>query len=230
MFPGMLRASLGLLTLLTLVPAVGRADGPDAGDASELRDYYSANGLLNRGLTELAAVEYRKFLDEHGDHAKAPVARYGLAVCLCRMEQPVAAARELVPLVALRDFEFAGEAAVLLGQCRLAGGEFDAAARVLDEMLTARPSHALAADALALLVEALYRADKFQAVEQKAAVFIERWPTHAAHKRVMLFRTLALMGRSEWASAAERLTELLRAAPAGPLAEQAELLLAQCHE
>lgn len=230
MFPGMLRASLGLLTLLTLVPAVGRADGPGAGDASELRDYYSANGLLNRGLTELAAVEYRKFLDEHGDHAKAPVARYGLAVCLCRMEQPVAAARELVPLVALRDFEFAGEAAVLLGQCRLAGGEFDAAARVLDEMLTARPSHALAADALALLVEALYRADKFQAVEQKAAVFIERWPTHAAHERVMLFRALALMGRSEWASAAERLTELLRAAPAGPLAEQAELRLAQCHE
>lgn len=231
MFPGMLRASLGALVVLMLVLAVGRAaDGPDAGDASELRDYYSANGLLNRGLPERAAAEYRKFLAQHGDHAKASVARYGLAVCLCRMEQPEAAARELAPLVALRDFEFAGEAAVLFGQCRLAGGEFDAAARVLAEMLTAQPSHALAADALALLVEALYRAGEFEAVAQKAAVFVERWPTHAAGERIALFRALALMERSDWAVAAMQLTDLLRAAPAGPLAEQAELLLAQCHE
>lgn len=41
-------------------------DGPDPA----LRDYLSANGLLNRGLYELATAEYRKFLSEHEDHEK----------------------------------------------------------------------------------------------------------------------------------------------------------------
>ena len=73
-----------------------RASQADAGPS--LRDYYSANGLLNRGLYDLAAAEYRKFLSKHEDHEKAPVARYGLAVSLFRMKQYDAAAQELEPL------------------------------------------------------------------------------------------------------------------------------------
>ena len=43
-------------------------------DDVTIRDYLSANGLLNRGLHELACKEYRKFLAEHGMHEKAPQA------------------------------------------------------------------------------------------------------------------------------------------------------------
>ena len=52
-----------------------------------LHDYLNANGLLNRGLYELAATEYRKFLDQAGDHEKAPLAHYGLGVCLFRLKK-----------------------------------------------------------------------------------------------------------------------------------------------
>src|SRR5687768_9406811 len=57
----------------------------DEGDATALREYLSGNGLLNRGLYDLAAEEYRKFLAAHPNHAKAPVARYGLGVALNRL-------------------------------------------------------------------------------------------------------------------------------------------------
>ena len=60
---------------LSFAQSDARADQTDI----TVRDYLSGNGLLNRGLYELAATEYRKFLSEHGDHEKAAVARYGLA-------------------------------------------------------------------------------------------------------------------------------------------------------
>ena len=54
----------------------------DEGDEAILRGYHSGNGLLSRGLHEMAVTEYRKFLAEHSEHDKAGSARYGLAVCL----------------------------------------------------------------------------------------------------------------------------------------------------
>ena len=93
-----------LVLLLTVFAAPALAQSP--GD--ELRDYLSANGLLNRGLYELAATEYRKFLSQHEEHAKAPIARYGLAVCLFRTEKYDEAIVELEQLHKQRRFEFAG--------------------------------------------------------------------------------------------------------------------------
>lgn len=206
------------------------AGADEPGDDAVLRDYYSGNGLLNRGLYDLAAAEYHKFLDQHGDHAKAPTARYGLAVSLFKTGKLDEAAKELTSLAALRDFEFSAETALLLGQCRMAKGDHAAAAEILTSLLAAQPKHALAADATALLVEALYLDKKYETIEEKAKNFAEAWPSSPAKERVTLLRGLALMARSQWAAAAERLAELLRGSPAGPLAEQAEFLQAQCQE
>ncbi len=84
-------ATLGLL-------GAAAAAGADSGSTAALRDYHSANGLLNRGLHELAISEYRRFLDAHGEHDKAPTARYGLAVCLYRLERYDEATEELLQL------------------------------------------------------------------------------------------------------------------------------------
>ena len=67
---------------------------PANNDATQ-RDYLSANGLLNRGMYELAATEYRKFLSANATHEKAPTARYGLAVALFRLNQFDEALKEL---------------------------------------------------------------------------------------------------------------------------------------
>ena len=52
-------------------PAATEARPAGETDAG-LRDYYSANGLLNRGLYDLAAVEYREFLTAHPYSAEQP--------------------------------------------------------------------------------------------------------------------------------------------------------------
>ena len=55
---------------------------------TQMQAYYSGNGLLHRGLYDLAAAEYDKFLSAHPDHEKAPRARYGLAVCHFQLNRP----------------------------------------------------------------------------------------------------------------------------------------------
>ena len=71
-------------------------------------------------MYELAVAEYRSFLDQHEDHAKVPLARYGLSVSLFRMGKFDEAADELTTLrkrlegaSAPPDFEFKAEVVTL---------------------------------------------------------------------------------------------------------------------
>ena len=89
-------------------------------DSAALREYYSGNGLLNRGMYELAVGEYRRFLEAHPDHDKAALARYGLAVSLFRMEEFTSAVEQLEALGSPDGFEYQAEALMITGQSRLA--------------------------------------------------------------------------------------------------------------
>ena len=64
----------GMIGLVTTTVASDAIKAEPADDPAALRTYLTGNGLLNRGLHSLAAAEYRKFLDEHPDHEKAPTA------------------------------------------------------------------------------------------------------------------------------------------------------------
>lgn len=87
---------LGLTIGTLFVTATGVATA--AGRDPALQTYLSANGLLNRGLYELSAAEYRKFLEGSPVHEKAGVARYGLGVSLYRMERFDQVIEALTPL------------------------------------------------------------------------------------------------------------------------------------
>ena len=111
-----LGASLAVVAVCFLSGASGaRCEAADSGGGDEEvpQSYLSGNGLLNRGLYELAVAEYRTFLAEHGDHEKAPIARYGLAVSLYRMERTEDAQRELERLWSVADFGYAAETATM---------------------------------------------------------------------------------------------------------------------
>ncbi len=111
-------AALSVCSLLIFLTAAAAQDvGPNATD---LRDYYSANGLLQRGMYDLAITEYRTFLDAHGNHEKAPTARYGLSVCLFRLQRHEEAVSQLKRIQGHDDFAYAAEVATILGQCQLA--------------------------------------------------------------------------------------------------------------
>ncbi|MBU0638442.1 MAG: tetratricopeptide repeat protein [Planctomycetes bacterium] len=217
--------SAALACMLLLASPLRADDGePDGAQ----RAYLSANGLLNRGLYELAAKEYRQFLAEHAEHEKAPLARYGLAVCCFRTNQYADAARELDQLSGRADFVYAAEVWTLLGQCRLVEQNYGGAAKAFGHVLREHRDHALADDASALCAEALYRDGKHAAAARRCAAFVERWPDSPLRGRVDYFWALAEMAGGDYAAAGTRLEQMLARAGEGQFAEHATLLAAEC--
>ncbi len=227
--PGLIHIATLLIvaTQILGVPAATSAD--EANDEATLRDYLSANGLLNRGLYDLAEPEYRRFLQEHGTHDKAPIARYGLSVCLYRTEQLAAAVTELTQLMSAKNFAFAAEVRAMLGQCHLALKQYDRAAQALNDLLRKHGKHELADDSAALLIEAYYLDGKHEPALAQCRKFESRWPNSPLRERVLFFAGLAQMAREDHEAAADRFDQLLKAFPQSGFAEQASLLLAQCH-
>lgn len=216
--------------LLALAASVLHAAPQDPAEReATLRSFHAANGLLNRGLYELAAKEYQSFLAEHPGHPQAPTARYGLGVCLYRMNDFAAAAEQLQHAMEdSEDFTFAAEAQTTLGQCLLALERPAEAAEAFALVLRRHGDHDLADDAAAGRVEALHRAGDLAAAADAAAEFVERWGKTPLAERVLLFGALSDIAGQEHARAAAALGTLLKRFPQGTHAPQATLLLAQC--
>lgn len=219
----------GILSALLVAVVVAPMLGQEPQNDPALRDYLSANGLLNRGLHELAAAEYRKFLAQSATHEKAPIARYGLAVCLFRMSDHAGAEAELTPLASIKDFSFAAEVGLLLGQCQLATLRYSDAEKTLSETLRRHAKSELADDAAALLVEASYQADHCAAAARTAEQYMSRWPEGAQRERVEFLWGLSLAG-SDPAAAVQRLNSYLENSPTGKYAPQALVALGQSQQ
>ena len=194
-----------------------------------LREYHSGNGLLNRGMHEMAAAEYGKFLAVHGDHEKAPTARYGLGVCLYRLGRYDEAVRELGRVSNLKGFDFAAEVATLLGQCYFARQEYVEAAASFERVVQDYADHDTADDAAALAIESWYRAGRLESVQPSYELFVKNWPASPLRERAEFFAGLSRMGLGDHGNAAERFSAMLKRFPAGVFARQATLLAAQCH-
>ena len=218
-------ACLVLLASLSLpFSAFGRETEPsDPG----LRDYMSANGLLNRGMNDLAIAEYRKFLTQHPNHQKAPLGRYGLAVALFRTKVYAEAIGELEKIPNLGQFEFGAEAQLILGQSRFHQQEFAKAAQAWQSMLNSHPEHDLADDAAALLAEAQYRAGNHGAVQPPVDLLLSRWPESPLCERAEFFSGLSKMAQNDFAGAAAVFTGMQQRHPQGQFAQQVNLLAAQ---
>jgi len=204
---------------------------PQRGDGDVvLRNYLSGNGMLNRGLYELAAAEYRQFLADHGDHEKAGVARYGLAVSLFRLGQFDEAVTELGPLQKLPEFEYSAEAWTIAGQCHLARGRHAAAVEAFHAVVERFGKHDLADDAAAGAIEALYADKKYDEAVTRCRAFVSQWPDGPLRERTAYFWALSAMGKADHSAAADLFERLLQMHPRGQFAEQAAFLLAQCHQ
>ena len=237
---------------------VARAGGSDPADDDALRGYLSGNGFLNRGLYELAVAEYRSFLDQHEDHAKVPLARYGLSVSLFRMGRFDEAADELTtlrkrlestgPHGGPYDFEYAAEVGTILGQCHLALKRYRKAAESFQQVVRNHGDHDLADEAGVGAVEALYlqaqlrsaKPDRFltgaalkevyDAAVEAAERFVSRWPDSPLRPRTEYYWGLSEMARNEYGLAAEHFAELLQRDPDGAMTDRAALFLARCYE
>jgi len=191
------------------------------------RDYLSANGLLNRGMNELAVQEYRKFLQAHGNHEKATLARYGLSVALFRLKRFDEAVNELGPLAMISKFEFAPDVELMLGQCQLARQKYAEASAALKSLVAQFPEHELADDGAALLTESQYREGQFKAAVETGDLLMNRWPQSPLRERAEFFAGLARVAQDDQAGAAKAFAGILERFPKGQFADRAALLLAQ---
>jgi TolA-binding protein len=221
---------MGLAGMMSLMVAAMPAQGYAPEDESVLRDYLSGNGLLNRGLFELAAAEYGKFLGEHSDHAKAPLARYGLGVCEFRLGQHGAAAKTLRMIERLKTpaFPYPVEVAVLIGQCELSLQRPAAAVDAFSGVVSTYETHPLAPDAAAGWAEALYLSGQHKAVVPVVDRMAKSWPKSPRLERAQFFAGLALQATGDDGAAADRFENLVSASAKGPFAPQATLQLARC--
>ena len=219
-------ASGGVLDVAPTAPAPS-ASSPS--DSASLESYYTGNGLLNRGLYELAAEEYRTFLRQHDGSAKAPTARYGLGVCCFHLRQFREAANVLTTLLEQDAAPFPVEARVMLGRCLIELERFDEAVTACDEAIRLAPEHALAADAALAAIEARFRAGRHRDVEARARQFLSSGVTGEPQNRAELYAALAAIAQGNHAVALPLLVELWDRGPGEALRGQIALLRAQCH-
>ena len=207
-----------------------QSSSADAGQGAEdpaLRSFHAANGMLQRGMHDLAAAEYRRFLEGNPDHAKAPVAHYGLGVCLFRLKQYDEAANQLAQIKNLQAFEFGAETSLLLGQCQLIQEKFAEAANTFERVSREHADHELVDDAAALRVESLYRAGDLAAASAAADAFDNAWPEHPQRERVDLFAGMAEMNQDHHDAAATRFAALVQRYPKGQFVDRSTYLMAQ---
>lgn len=224
---GVVAAAAAALT--SACPLIADAQ-PGAGaapvDLSE-RAYVTGNGLLGRGLYELAIAEYRSFLAAHPEHAKAPLARYGLGVALMSLGRHGEALEQLAAIKPGAGFPYTVEVAVMLGQCRLALGEYGDAAVDFERALVRHGGHELADDAAALLSEARYRSEDLRGAVRASASLAERWPDSPARGTAELFGGLALLELGDGVGASAVLRSAVERLGSSPLREYGMLALAR---
>ncbi|MCA9295049.1 MAG: tetratricopeptide repeat protein, partial [Phycisphaerales bacterium] len=217
-----MRYALGAAMLFATASTVLAQD-----DTDTLRPYYSGNGFLNRELYDLAAQEYTTFLEQAPYHEKAAVARYGLAVCLVRLGRHADAVSHLEKLVGLNDFEYGAETQMMLGQSRLALGDYARAADAFGTVLDRYGDSDLADEAAALRAEAFYYNRDYALVDGPAQRLIDRFPDSPLRERTEFFRALASMASGEYSRSADQFDAMLVRFPDGQYAAQATLLMSQ---
>lgn len=212
-----------IASVAVLFPTVGLAQ-PAEDDSA----YRAATGLLRRDMPEQAIPEYRAFLRDHPDHAKAASARYALAVCLTRTGKWQEAATELDELGRSKDFEFAPDAALLRAQCAVNLKDSAAAIEGLGYVLKTFPAYERVDAAAGLLGETLYREGRGSEAKAILDRFEKEWPTSLSRPRAAVFLALIDSAEGRDAEAADALAAIRKAFPKSEVAGRAGLIEGQC--
>ena len=123
-----------LLALAGLFPV----SNVPAADDPVLEKYFVANAAYNRKLYPVAVSQYREFLQHNGNHAKADLARRGLALSLYALKQYDKAMPEFAALLAKPslDKSINRERLIMLqSQCMLSSGKHEEARKLFIEQL-----------------------------------------------------------------------------------------------
>ena len=167
----------GAALLAIAAPAAPAAEPEKATDKAT-EDYNMAAWLYGTQKFDLAAEEFRAFLQKYPNHEKGADARLGLARSLLHLgknEEAVAALEELRRTAP--DFERMPEALFHLGQALAAVGKPKEAADTFDEILKKHDKHYLASWARARRGEVLLALKQPDEAEKTLAPLVEEFLT-----------------------------------------------------
>lgn len=190
--------------------------------------YRAGVGLLNKGMHDLAAPEFRRYLDENPEGTDAARARYCLGLCLAHQGKHREAAELLQAVADLKDFEFAVDASLLLAQSQAAQGDEAGAISRLTRLTKVAPKFASLDRAYQLLGEIHYRSGDFGRSRAASQEVLNSWPASEVVPRAQLFAAMAAMAQGEVREAAEAAAALRTREGAGELSFSAALVEAQC--
>jgi TolA-binding protein len=150
---------LTILTRLSMALALATLPVASAQEGKEdpaLEQYFIANGAYNQGLYAVAITQYQDFLAKHADHAKADLARNGLALSLYAMKQYDKAMPVLATLLARPnpDASISRERLIMVqGQCLLLTDKKDDAKKLFVAEIGNLKADAYRAGALAAICD-----------------------------------------------------------------------------
>jgi TolA-binding protein len=125
-----LASLLHILAVAAAMLSMGVSPAQEPEKDPALEPYFIANGAYNRKLYPVAITQYEVFLAKHPDHAKADLARQGLALSQYALKQYEKALPQLTALLAKEklDQQINRERIIMLkGQCFLLTGKKDEA-------------------------------------------------------------------------------------------------------
>jgi len=160
---GLARSAFVLLAAAIVLTMAVPASAQDAAN----RQYNAAVGLHNSGAYDLAAPEWKKFIESYPDHEKVPAAWHYLGICqskLNKLDDAIASYQTVVTKYPESDLLEDTYLNLGLTQYNLAiGGKramFDSAAETFETLVTKYPDGKYLIDATFYWGESLYNAGK----------------------------------------------------------------------
>ncbi len=192
--------------------------------------YYSANSLCSRRFYKLAAVEYKTFLAKYGKHAKAPRAKWGLAVSLYNLGQLKEAEGLLKSLAGHREIAAQQQLHNLWGACLLEQKRFAEAEKAFGwSVKNAKdPASAQTANARTGLIETLYLQNKWAEVIKVADEAGKLAPKSPYTPRIQYEGAVARAKLKQYDDAAAVLKAIIEAGKDKALVHRATFHLAEC--
>ena len=220
-----------LAALAAVVILAGPAgDVARAQSDSALDLYYSANSLCSRRFYKLAVGEYKSFLSKYPQHAKAPKAKWGLAISLYNMGK----AKEAEPLFK----GLAGNSEIsdqqmlhnLWGSCLLEQNKFAEAEKAFTwSVKNAKdPASARTANARAGLIEALYLQNKWAEVIKVSDEMLKVAPKSPQLPKIRYEGAVARAKLKQYAPAVEVFQEIVEGSKDAALVHRAIFQQAEC--
>lgn len=205
-----------------------RVEGAETleGEDLALERYYTANGLYNRQLFELAAREYSEFLESYPGHEKSMRVRLGLALSTYGMGKYDEAEPLLEKLSSVAEGAELTQIHLIWGQTLLTLDRASDASKVFEGGLAGSDSVSRE-NLMAGLVEALYRDADWSNVVKWSRELAELAPDGNHTWRASFQGAQALFELKQFSQATEALQALIRGSKSSSLQQQVVFLLAE---